>query len=593
MSYTFKRDDLMAFASRFGAQTKEKGDELFFKYCPYCGGGGHDQNTFSVNLNNGTFKCFRAGCGKQGHFVQLARDFDFPLQMEDGYRKKYRKLPQRPVTTTDPAVAYMKSRGIGEAVTKNYRITTQRDKNNILVFPFYDGDGVLQFVKYRKTDFVRGRDKNKEWSETDTMPILFGMDRCVDFGSLVITEGQIDSLSLSEAGIPNAVSVPTGAMGFTWLDNVWDWIMKFSEIIVFGDNEKGKITLVDELSRRLPKKIRVVRREDYLGEKDANEILVKYGTEALRVAVERAEILPVNHIKDLADVESVDLSTLPRILTGISGLDRVIGGMYRGQVVLLTGKRGEGKSTLASQFMSEALNQGMRTLAYSGELPDYHFKRWIDMQLAGPQNVYTSYNAFSDPVYSLKDEVVTKISEWYRGRAYIYDNSTADAEEEDFLSTVEQTICRFGVDFVLVDNLMTAVEATSTETQYLRQSNFVKALKALAVKHNIVILLVAHPRKTQGSVEDNDAVSGSADITNRVDLVLSYVKNPENETAGGRILVLKNRMTGKLATKDTAITVAYDDKSKRIFAADKTASYSQNWEKQEEYQTISDGDLPF
>lgn len=265
MPYEFKRSDVYGLASALGAETHERGEELFFRWCPYCKGGGHDKNTFSVNLENGTFKCFRAGCGAQGHLVQLARDFGYPLEFDDGRKKKYRTLPQRPVKVTNPAVRYLESRGISRAVTERYRITTQRGHDNILVFPFYDGDGVMQFVKYRKTDFVKGRDRNKEWSEKDTMPILFGMDRCEGKDRLVITEGQIDSLSLTEAGIQNAVSVPTGAMGFTWLENVWEWINGFAEIIVFGDCEKGKITLVDALSRRLPKPVKVVRQEDYLG----------------------------------------------------------------------------------------------------------------------------------------------------------------------------------------------------------------------------------------------------------------------------------------------------------------------------------------
>lgn len=379
MPYEFKRSDVYGLASALGAETHERGEELFFRWCPYCKGGGHDKNTFSVNLENGTFKCFRAGCGAQGHLVQLARDFGYPLEFDDGRKKKYRTLPQRPVKVTNPAVRYLESRGISRAVTERYRITTQRGHDNILVFPFYDGDGVMQFVKYRKTDFVKGRDRNKEWSEKDTMPILFGMDRCEGKDRLVITEGQIDSLSLTEAGIQNAVSVPTGAMGFTWLENVWEWINGFAEVIVFGDCEKGKITLVD---------------------------------------------------------------------------------------------------------------------------------------------------------------------------------------------------------------------AASTDTQYLKQSHFVRQLKQLAVKHNIAVLLVAHPRKTQGDVSENDAVSGSADITNRVDTVISYVKNGEDAPAGGKLLVLKNRMTGKLALHDNAIAVGYDEKSKRVYSAAGRNDFRYGWEK-ESVSPLAMEDLPF
>ena len=451
MGYEFQEIDLQRLAQKLGADTKRKGDELFFKWCPYCHGDGHDKETFSVNLKTGLFKCFRSGCGHQGHFVQLARDFGYPLDFGNTPRK-YRELPQRPVKTREPAVEYLASRGIGREVVSRYRITTRKENDHILVFPFYDENSVLRFVKYRKTDFDKARDKNKEWCEADTMPILFGMNQCQDFDSLVITEGQIDSLSVSQAGIPNAVSVPNGAKGFTWVENCWDWLQKFQEVIIFGDCEKGKITLVEELSRRLQCRVRVVQQADYLGEKDANDILRKYGPQAIRDAVAGAQILPVNHVKRLADVEAVDLNTLEKIRTGITNLDRVISGLYYGQVILLTGKRGEGKSTFMGMLIAEALNQGKKVLAYSGELPDYHFKRWLDLQLAGPHNVITTYNQFSDPEYSLSGETVEKLNRWYYNQAFLYDNNALDGDEyESLLDTIEKSIQRYGINLVCID----------------------------------------------------------------------------------------------------------------------------------------------
>ena len=206
--------------------------------------------------------------------------------------------------------------------------------------------------------FRKGIDKNKEWSEADAMPILFGMKQCVGFDRLIITEGQIDSLTVAECGFDNAVSVPTGANGFTWLANCWDWITRFKEIVVFGDNEHGKITLADTLKARLTQVIKVVRRKDYLGEKDANDILRKYGKEAVKTAVNNAEVPRLENVKDLSTVESIDLNSLQKIKTNIPEIDRVIGGLVMSQVVLLTGKRGEGKSTFMSQLVCEALDQG-------------------------------------------------------------------------------------------------------------------------------------------------------------------------------------------------------------------------------------------
>ncbi|MGI6096371.1 MAG: AAA family ATPase [Lachnospiraceae bacterium] len=592
MSYEFQEKDLYGLAQKIGADTKQKGDELFFRWCPYCHGDGHDKETFSVNLRTGLFKCFRSGCAKQGHFVQLARDFGYPLDMGDTPRK-YRELPQRPLKIKESAVDYLATRGISRMIVERFHISARKDNEKILVFPFYDENSVLRFVKYRKTDFDKARDKNKEWCEADTMPILFGMDQCEGFDYLVITEGQIDSLSVAEAGVLNAVSVPNGAKGFTWVENCWDWISKFSEVIVFGDCEKGKITLVEELSRRLTCKLRVVRKEDYLGEKDANAILQKYGAEAIRQAVTNAEVLPVNHVKRLAEVENVDLNTLPKITTGISSLDRLIGGLFFGQVILLTGKRGEGKSTFMGMINAEAINQGYKTFTYSGELPDYHFKRWLDLQIAGPHNVVTTYNQFSDPEYSLSDEVVQKINKWYFDQAFLYDNNSIDGDEyESLLDTVEKSIQRYGINLVCIDNLMTAINISNAENQYIQQSQFVRSLKKIAVKYNVVVVLVAHPRKTQGKVSDNDSVSGSSDITNRVDLVMSYAKNPDDESPGGKIFVMKNRLSGKLALKDNAIQVAYDSVSKRIYSPSAGPNVKYFWEiPQKEYGPLDD--LPF
>ena len=408
--YDFKSKDVFDFASFIGAETKEKGDELFFKYCPQCHGGGDDKYTFSVNLQNGAFKCFRASCDYHGHFVELARDFGFRL--EDDSQKKYRKLPQKKIETKPKAIEYLESRGISAEVARRYNITTRKDNDNILVFPFYDDQGVLQFVKYRKTDYDKSRDKNKEWCEAETMPILFGMNHCEDFTRLVITEGQIDSLSLATAGIKNAVSVPTGAGGFTWLANCWDWINKFEEIVVFGDCEKGKITLIETLEKRLQKKVKCVRMEDYLCEKDANDILRKYGKDALVKAVENAELREVKFVNRLASVEAVNLRDLPKIKTGIAPLDRICGGLLRGHVVLLSGKRGEGKSTFMSQLVADAIEQDNAVFIYSGELPNYHFKNWLDLQIAGSNHIEAVRNEFGDEEYFLTEHTVEAINKW-------------------------------------------------------------------------------------------------------------------------------------------------------------------------------------
>ena len=560
--YEFKKSDVFDFSYFIGAETKEKGDELFFKYCPQCHGGGDDKYTFSVNLKNGAFNCFRSSCGYHGHFVELARDFGFRL--EDDSHKKYRKLPQKKIETKPKAIEYLESRGISAEVAQRYNITTRKDNDKILVFPFYDDQGVLQFVKYRKTDYDKSRDKNKEWCEAETMPILFGMNHCEDFTRLVITEGQIDSLSLATAGIKNAVSVPTGAVGFTWLANCWDWINKFDEIVVFGDCEKGKITLIETLEKRLQKKVKCVRMEDYLCEKDANDILRKYGKDALVKAVENAELREVKFVNRLASVEAVNLRDLPKIKTGIAPLDRICGGLLRGHVVLLSGKRGEGKSTFMSQLVADAIEQDNAVFIYSGELPNYHFKNWLDLQIAGSNHIETVRNEFGDEEYFLTEHTVETINKWYYDKAYIFDNSAvSDDEYEGLIKVMVDAICRYDIKLCCIDNLMTAMDGDQNTDLYRQQSQFVKKLERLAQQYDVAIILVAHPKKTNNAF-DNDTVSGSADITNAVSFVFNYQRADEADNCDSLLMVTKNRMNGKILAGNNAIKLYYSQKSKRI-----------------------------
>lgn len=165
MPYEYKKDDVLEFASTINTEKQEKGNELFFKYCPYCHGGhSKDKNTFSINLETGAFSCFRAGCGKQGHFVELARDFNF--QLDFGEIKEYKQLPQKPITVRPRAVEYLAGRGISEEITRKYNITTRTDYPDVLVFPFHDENNVRQFIKYRNTKH-NGKG-NKEWCEKDS-----------------------------------------------------------------------------------------------------------------------------------------------------------------------------------------------------------------------------------------------------------------------------------------------------------------------------------------------------------------------------------------------------------------------------------------
>lgn len=562
--YDYKVEDAERFARNFGP-ARNKGHEIVFNLCPYCKGGSRpDKGTFSISRETGKFQCKRSSCDAHGNMITLAHDFNFRLS-EDvrryynirNYNGQFTKFKDAHKITEskDEAVEYLKSRAISEEVCRKYEVTVKKDDPNVLVFPFKNEKGELKFIKYRN---IINNGGSKEWCEKDCMPILFGMNHCSDHGRLVITEGQMDSLSLVEAGIENAVSVPIGMNGFTWVPHCWNWLQRFNEIVVFGDCENGIISLAETIKMKFPKKTRVVRVEDYNGLKDANDILRADGKQALIDAVNNAEYVTSTRLKDMSTVDSVNIEQEPCISTGIDEMDEILsGGFHKGGVIILTGKRGDGKSTMASQFVVEALSQNHNCMIYSGELPNVFVKNWIDRQIIGKKD--------------LTQEDSQTVNAWYKGRLFVYDDTDLiDNDEDDetaaLLEIMEEAIIQKNCEVILIDNLMTAMEegADTNEALYRKQSGFVGKLAKMARRLKIIIILIAHPRKSNGVEISNDDVSGSADITNKASIVLSYSRITHNgeepDPTVRSLTVTKNRLTGRLGTTK----VYFTEDSKRI-----------------------------
>ena len=139
---------------------------------------------------------------------------------------------------------------------------------------------------------------------------------------------------------------------------------------------------------------------------------------------------------------------------------------------------------------------------------------------------------------------------------------------------------RYGCQFILVDNLMTAIDDDLTTDLYRAQSKFVGNLAALAKRYEVFILLIAHPRKQNGDIK-NDDVAGSSNITDKADIVMVYGRPPEPTNKKGEqqqkqdtdtlddkreLKIIKNRLTGKLRNEKNPISLTYDVTGSRRIA---------------------------
>ena len=98
---------------------------------------------------------------------------------------------------------------------------------------------------------------------------------------------------------------------------------------------------------------------------------------------------------------------------------------------------------------------------------------------------------------------------------------------------------------------------TSPEEENRAQAKFTAQLKAFARKYHCHVLMVAHPRKSNGKKEfENEDISGSSAIGNLADFVINVERYP----ARG-IRLTKNRIFGEKGF----INCDYDPATRRLY----------------------------
>jgi twinkle protein len=565
------------FANKHFREYKIKGDEIIPLYCPYCEGGSkRDQNTSAMNIDTGAFNCKRGSCSQAVSFTQLCRDFgeatkDIGKNFEIGQRKK--KVYVAPTTEITPAQAkvenYLKQRGISKTTWESRKVGESQGN---IVFPYYES-GQLVLVKFRKPEKYTGEGQ-KAWREKGGKAVFWGMDDCDHKLPLVITEGEFDALVLSEAGVKNVVSVPSGSEDLECVTNCWDWLQGFNKVIIWPDNDEPGQKMARELISKLsPWRCWIVKVEH----KDANEMLFKAGKEAVREAVENAQEVPIVGLVRLADVQAFNVEGMVRIPSTASIINKEVGGYALGFLSVWTGESGSGKSTFLGQEMLKAVQEGFNACVYSGELPGALFRYWIDLQAVGPDpQLWVKYH---DPIKQKDLHKPTKtaiegVHRWYYDKFFLCD-SFGTINDEDLLELFDYAYKRYNCRVFLADNLMTMNFTGDDRDYYRKQGRMVGKLKDFAYNKNVHVHLVAHPRKNDGRLTKDD-VAGSKEITNRPDNVFGIYRCKEGDESkyDGFLDIFKNRWSGQ-ERKDAGLK--YDPMTKRMYQPSDGGDWDLGW----------------
>ena len=247
-------------------------------------------------------------------------------------------------------------RGISKNTLKELKVTEGAEfmpqtgqMENAIHFNYFIGDQLIN-VKYRD-----GRKNFKLYKGAEK--VFYNINSVVGYEYCVIVEGEMDVLSLHEAGIENVVSVPNGATlnnnNLDYLDNCIDYFTDKDKIIIAVDDDDAGQALQQELVRRLGAEICYLATfEDC---KDANEYLLKYGKEELAKRIAKAKPVPLENVTTFRDIEAeitdfVENGFKPGFQVGLPNFDSIFS-TYTGQFITVTGIPSSGKSDFVDQMV--------------------------------------------------------------------------------------------------------------------------------------------------------------------------------------------------------------------------------------------------
>jgi len=536
--------DLAARAEAVAQHLLPRGKRVGSEWCAgdVNGSEGQSLKVCLVGSKAGVWADFAAGSGgdlldlwgaaKGCTFVEaLKQAKDYLGVRDDGEDRSFRRSVARtyvrppqdgiqPLESAGPVFDYLaKERGISAATLHRYKIRQAvGHAGPECVFPITSPeDGKLDMVKFLAVK--RGPDGKKIIrASKDSKPRLFGWAAIPPSArSIVITEGEIDALTVADWGHP-ALSVPSGVENLDWIEHDFEALARFERIYVHTDADEPGHKCAEKIASRLGRArcFRIV----LTGFKDANEAHVsgRFVGPDYDDAMALARTLDPAELRNAGDYGDVLWEELHPSSPDTLGTETPWDMPWRirpGEVTVWTGWNGHGKSHLLNNVMLHDMAAGQRCLIASFEMPVAQTLTQITSMMAGRR-----------PGDRAK---VNECLQWLAPRLWLYDVCGVKPWRE-FLPAFEYACRRYGITRIVIDSL---VRVGVGEEDYEEQIAFVSAVVAFAAVNKCHVHIVAHSRKAKDEREPPGKmdIRGAGGITDLVHNGWTVHRNKAKEGA--------------------------------------------------------------
>jgi twinkle protein len=428
------------------------------------------------------------------------------------------KPPARPKTakkieSAKPAFDYLTSRGLETKTLIDFKIAGDSEA---VFFPFYEQGGNLAMLKRLAIKRVNGK-KDIRPTSKDQKKILFGWQALPEkTRSIVICEGEINAMSISQMGFP-ALSVPFGAGKGNkqdWVENEYENLERFDEIYLWFDQDKAGKEAIPELVARLGReRCRIIE-----SKQDANEILCTTGSMD-DLAKDSKETKPSSLVlfSDIKD-QVLEYMRNPEKMLGTLTLPWPnLKNDFRfreSEVTILTGINSHGKTAAVGQMVQWLMARHNTKVCVAG--------------LEGPTermigDIMTQ-NFLGNPPADL-----TPTFNWFNESLFAYKPKDR-ATKKDIFDVFRYCRRKYGVKFFVIDNLSAMSLAIDDHDG---QRRFMVELIQFATLEEAHIVLVTHMRKpfTDAKPGNKFDVKGSGALTDLADNVFVWWRNRAKEAA--------------------------------------------------------------